>query len=48
MGKAELAKRMNWCQKQVDRLWDLGHSTRLDSIEQAFLVLGKRLDICVV
>lgn len=48
VSKAELAKRMNWGQKQVDRLWDLGHSTRLDSIEQVFLVLGKRLDICVV
>lgn len=48
VSKAELAKRMHWGQKQVDRLWDLGHSTKLEAIEKAFLSLGKRLDICFV
>lgn len=46
VSKANLAKRLSWSQKQVDRLWDLGHSTKLESIEEAFLKLGKRLDIC--
>jgi len=46
VSKANLAKSLKWNQKQVDRLWDLSHSTKLEAIEQAFLALGKRLDIC--
>jgi antitoxin HicB len=45
VGKAELARRLNCHLPQIDRLLDLNHSSRLDQIEQAFLVLGKRLEI---
>jgi antitoxin HicB len=43
VGKAELARRLHCHLPQVDRLLDLGHASRLDQIEQAFLALGKRL-----
>lgn len=43
VGKAELAQRLNCHLPQIDRLLDLGHASRLDQIEQAFLALGKRL-----
>ena len=46
VGKAELARRLNWHPPQVDRLLDLLHASRLDQLEAAFRVLGKRL--CVV
>ncbi len=45
VGKAELARRLNCHLVQVDRLLDIGHASRLDQIEQAFLALGKRLTI---
>lgn len=47
VSKAELARRLNWNQLQVDRLWCLNHSTQLEAIESAFLALDKELD-CVV
>ena len=43
VGKAEMARRLNCHLPQIDRLLDLGHASRLDQIEQAFLALGKRL-----
>jgi antitoxin HicB len=43
VGKAELARRLNWHLPQVDRLLDLLHASRLDQLEAAFRVLGKRL-----
>lgn len=43
--KAELARRLKVNQKQVDRLWDLTHSSKLEAIEKAFEKLGKRLSI---
>lgn len=45
--KAELARRLNVNQKQVDRLWDLTHSSKLEALEQAFNTLGKRLQLVV-
>jgi antitoxin HicB len=47
VGKAELARRLNWHLPQVDRLLDLMHSSRMDQIEQAFAALGKRVSIVV-
>lgn len=47
VGKAELARRLNWHLPQVDRLLDLMHSSRMDQIEQAFAALGKRVSILV-
>lgn len=45
VGKAELARRLNCHLPQVDRLLDLMHASRLDQLEAAFRVLGKRLAI---
>ena len=45
VGKAELARRLHCHLPQVDRLLDLGHASRLNQIEQAFLALGKRLSL---
>ncbi len=45
--KAELARRLGWHKPQVDRLLDLRHDSRLDQIEQAFAVLGKRMRIAI-
>ena len=47
VGKAELARRLNWHLPQVDRLLDLLHSSRLDQLEAAFRAIGKRLTIAV-
>lgn len=41
--KTELARRMNWHLPQVERLLDLGHSSRVEQIELAAAAIGKRL-----
>ncbi len=46
--KAELARRMHVNQVQVDRLLKLGYASRLDAVECAFAVLGKRLEVRAV
>lgn len=43
--KAELARRLSVNQKQVDRLWDLTHSSKLEMLEKAFSAIGKRLNM---
>jgi antitoxin HicB len=43
--KAELARRLGWHGPQIDRLLDLNHASRLDQIEAALAVLGKRLAV---
>jgi antitoxin HicB len=43
MRKAELARRLGIPKTNVDRLFDLDHHSRLDQIEAAFAVLGKRI-----
>jgi antitoxin HicB len=45
IGKAGMARRLNCHLPQIDRLLDLGHASRLDQIELAFLAIGKRLKI---
>jgi antitoxin HicB len=45
--KADLARRLGWRKSQVERLFDLGHASRMDQIEAAFDALGKRLLIDV-
>lgn len=45
--KSELARRLNVFMPQVDRLVDLRHSSKLESMEAAFHSLGKSLDISV-
>lgn len=43
--KAELARRLEWQQKQADRLLSLKHATKIESIENAFHAMGKELDV---
>lgn len=45
--KAELARRLSVNQKQIDRLWDLSHSSKLEMLEKAFGALGKRLNLAI-
>lgn len=47
MSKIELARRLKWHRPQVDRLLNLRHATRLDTMEQAFNTLGKTMRIAV-
>jgi antitoxin HicB len=43
--KVDLARRLGCHMRQVDRLLDLGHASRLDQIEAAFAALHKRVVI---
>jgi antitoxin HicB len=43
VGKAELARRLGWHLPQVDRLLAMTHGSRLEQLESAFRVLGKRI-----
>jgi antitoxin HicB len=45
MRKAELARRLGIPKTTIDRLFDFNRHTRLDQLEAAFRVLGKRLSI---
>lgn len=45
--RAELGRRLHWQQAQVNRLWSLDHSTKLESIEAAFKVLGRKIELVV-
>jgi antitoxin HicB len=48
MRKADLARLLNVHQPQIDRLFDLRHSSKLDFVEQAADALGRRLSIRLV
>jgi antitoxin HicB len=43
VGKAELARRLDWHLPQVDRLLEMTHGSKLEQLESAFAALGKRL-----
>jgi antitoxin HicB len=43
--KVELARRLNIAPPNVNRIFDLKHKTRIETIEAALSVLGKRLDV---
>jgi antitoxin HicB len=45
--RAELARRLSWKRESVDRLFRLGHASRLDQIEAAFKALGKEITVDV-
>lgn len=45
--RAELGRRLHWQQAQVNRLWSLDHSTKLESIEAAFNALGRKIELVV-
>lgn len=46
--KADLARLLDVHQPQVDRLFDLRHSSKVDQVEQAAAVLGRRLNVELV
>ena len=43
--KAGLARRLGARPASVDRLLDIAHASRLDQLDAALAVLGKRLDV---
>jgi len=45
--KADLARLLDWKPPQIDRLFDLGHASRLDQIEAAFAALGQEVAFTV-
>ncbi|CAM3772084.1 type II toxin-antitoxin system HicB family antitoxin [Polynucleobacter arcticus] len=45
--KAELARSLGWHMPQIDRLFDLKHSSKFDQIEAAATVLGCHIEITV-
>jgi antitoxin HicB len=47
VSRAELARRLGWHREQVDRLFRLDHSSRLDQLEAAFAALHQNLDVRV-
>jgi antitoxin HicB len=47
ISKAELGRRLGWHAPQVDRLFDLNHHSRIEQIDQALRVLGKKLIVSV-
>lgn len=44
---AELARRLGTRPQDVNRIIDLGHTTKIDTLAQAFHALGRRLDFTV-
>jgi antitoxin HicB len=47
MSKVGLARKMGIAKQQVDRLFDLQHSSRVEQIELAFRALGKSIAISI-
>ena len=43
VGKAELWRRLDWHLPQVDRLLTMTHGSKLEQLEAAFGVLGRRI-----
>lgn len=48
VGKAELARRLDWHLPQVDRVLQVRHGSQLDQMEAAFAALGKKLVLTVI
>ncbi len=47
MTRAELARRLGWKRESVDRLFRLGHASRLEQLEAAFAALGQAVSVSV-
>jgi antitoxin HicB len=43
--RAELTRRLGWNRNSVDRLFQIGHASRLDQIEAAAQALGRQVQI---
>ncbi len=48
VNRAELGRRLNWHLPRVDRVLDVGHTSRIDEIEHALAAVGKRIELRVV
>lgn len=46
--KADLARKLDVSAPQVDRLFELGHASKIAFVEQAAKALGKRLEVSLV
>lgn len=46
--RAELGRRLNWHLPRVDRVLDVGHTSRIDEIARALAAVGKRIELRVV
>lgn len=44
----ELAKGMSVKKQEITRLFDLKHATKIDAVQKAMQVLGKRLELQVI
>jgi antitoxin HicB len=47
VGPSELARRMDSLPQYVNRMIDLNHTTKIDTIEKALAALGKRFELTV-
>lgn len=47
IGKAELARRLEWHLPQVDRVLDVQHHSRLDQMDTALRAIGRQLHVSV-
>ena len=45
--KAELGRRLVWSGPQVDRLYNLKHSSKIENIDLALRTMGKRLEVSI-
>ena len=45
VGKVELARRLNWRLSRVDRVVDINHRSRLDDMDAALRVVGRRVTV---
>ena len=45
--RAELARRLGWNRESVDRLFRIGHNSRVEQLEAAFSALGREVDVDV-
>lgn len=43
--RADLQRRLKWQRESVDRLFRLGHNSKISQIEEAFLALGKEVSV---
>jgi len=48
VGKAELARRLDWHLPQVDRVLDVHHGSKIDQLEAALSAVGKKLVVTIV
>jgi antitoxin HicB len=45
ISRAEIARRLKWHRTSVDRLFQLGHASKLDQIEKAFGAINRTLEL---